>query len=129
MRETLLIRNFLLVFVLVSCGQDFNSSSFDESKFLDVGIDVSTPEGQRFFKAYQLIDAKCTSCHNYHDQLSSYTTSDDWVAAGYVSPGDFTGSLLVQRLQFSGSNMPLGSSGLNTSEIDTLRDWIEGLTP
>jgi hypothetical protein len=124
-----MIKFALLLLVIASCGQDFNNSSFDESKFSVAEIDRSTPKAERFFQAYQLLDARCTSCHDDHDEFANWITSEDWVATNYVIPGNFEGSQLVQRLQFSGSNMPLNSSALNASEIETLRNWIEGLTP
>jgi hypothetical protein len=114
---------------MASCGQDFNTSTFDESKFSLAEIDRSTPKGERFFQAYQLLDARCTSCHDYHDKLANWTKSEDWIAGSYVTPGNFEGSKLVQRLQFSGSNIPLGSSALSSEDIAILRNWIEGLNP
>lgn len=118
----------LISFLFLGCGQDFNSNSFDKERYGDTGIDTSTPAGQRFSKAYTVLENNCISCHTgYHNIYSGYTTSEAWIDAGLVVAGDFSGSFLIQKLQNYGGNMPQGSSQLSETEITNLNDWITNL--
>ncbi|MCO4794132.1 MAG: cytochrome c [Bacteriovoracaceae bacterium] len=121
-------RLIILFFLISSCGQDFNSNTFDKERYGNTGIDTSTPAGLRFSKAYNVVQTNCSSCHTgYHNIYSGYTTSQAWVDAGLVVAGDFTGSFIIQKLKNYGGNMPGGASQLSESEINYLSDWISNL--
>lgn len=123
------IINFIL-FLLISCGQDYNSSTFDQAIYGDQSIDTSTPEGQRFAKAFQIIENKCISCHTStrHTTYAALTTSQKWIDSGNISKGDYNNSLIKVVLKnYPGGDMPQGSSELSQSELDTLRDWIDNI--
>ena len=120
---------FRVIFLLfiVSCGQDYNSNYFDAQKFKS-GIDRTTPAGERFYNAFNVIQEKCISCHlGYHNSYSKYLTDADWKAAGLVKASDFAGSSIIQLLKNYGGTMPLSASNLSSTEIETLRLWIENL--
>lgn len=122
-----LLLTFFFSFLFYSCGQDYNSNSFDKDKFSN-DIDVSTPAGQQFAQAYSVIELNCISCHTgYHSTYASYKTSADWVSAGLVNAGDFENSYLILKLKNYGGNMPLSGSELSSDDIATLRSWIESL--
>jgi mono/diheme cytochrome c family protein len=117
----------LFLLVLFSCGQDFNSNTFDESRYAS-NISANTAEGQRFLAAYNLIDSKCTSCHlGYHNSYSGYTTTDDWINNGLIVAGDFASSTLRNTLKNYGGDMPLQGSQFSDAEIEILQDWIDNL--
>jgi hypothetical protein len=123
------MRIFMKVVVfcfLFSCGQDFNSNTFDADRFREADIDTSSPEGQRLAAAVSIINNRCTACHEgYHSYYNTLTTDRLWIDSGLVEPGDFSGSFLVTRLINFGSNMPKNGSALTIGEVQTLRDWIE----
>jgi len=115
---------FMILFVFVSCGQDFNSNSFDKQRYGNTGIDNTTPFG----KAFNVIQTNCIDCHTgHHNIYSGYTTSQAWVNSGLVKAGDFAGSPLIIKLINYGGNMPQGGSQLNQTEITYLQDWINAL--
>lgn len=119
---------FLLVVLLISCGQSYNSNSFDDQKYKKVQIDNSTPEGQRFALAYNVIKTKCISCHNgYHNSYANYTTDSAWSSSGLIVPGDFAGSFLRNKLKNFGGTMPSSGSNLTDQEVGYLEDWIVSL--
>ena len=123
------MKNFLIFFLilLVSCGQDFNSNTFDQSRYAS-NIDANSPAGQRFLAAYNLIDSKCTNCHlGYHNSYAGYTTSDDWINNGLVVAGNFEASQLRNTLKNYGGDMPLQGSQFSDAEIEILQDWIDQL--
>ena len=117
---TKLIYQVLFIFLLTSC-QDFNSNSFDETKF-------SPFTGH---PALEVLRNRCISCHRgTHDWWSSLVNNSDWsntIVDGnqYVIPGDFAGSYIIFRLKNFGSDMPDGGPALTEQELNLLRDWIE----
>lgn len=116
-----------LVFLLFSCGQDYNSNSFDEQKY-NTKIETDSPEGLRFYNAYNVINSKCISCHtSYHNGYANYTTSEKWIESGLVTANDFENSFLILKLKNYGGSMPQGGSELSSEQITYLKDWIEGL--
>lgn len=116
-----------VLFLLVSCGQGFNSNSFDEQKYRST-LDTSTPAGQRFADAYAVIQNNCINCHSgRHDNYSFYKTSDDWINNGLINAGDFENSFIIRRLKNFGGDMPQGGSNLSDDEIESLQDWIDNL--
>lgn len=115
------------LFFLTACGQTFNSQSID--RFSGAGnIDVSTPQGLRLFKAYQVIQNRCISCHTgYHNSWKQYNTDNLWIQNSLVIKGDFRGSLLISRLQNEGSDMPLLAAQIPEVDYQILKDWIENI--
>lgn len=98
----------------------------DYSLSLDVpGAVVVDPN---FAPMLQVYNNKCASCH------TAYSTASQFVAAGWVAKGDPANSKMFWRLKDSGvtskdgkpQNMPM-SSTLTTSEIATIRTWIQNM--
>ena len=114
----------LALLILSSCGQDFNSNSFDRNVFSQT-VETTSPFG----KAFAVLNSQCINCHegNYHGEWSTYDTSDQWPAAGLVTRGDFDNSIIIRRLKNYGGDMPKGGSLLTEDEIASLRTWIEAL--
>lgn len=124
------MNKFLLIFLFLisACGQDYNSNSFDETRFGSGNIDTSSPAGQRLAAAFNIIQTNCISCHsNYHSFYGTYTTDELWLNSGLVVAGDFEGSFLIQNLKNYGGSMPQGGSQLSSEQIEVLREWIEAL--
>ena len=120
----------LILSSVVSCGQDYNSNTFDAQIYgSQIGdIDTTTPEGQRFAKAFNVIDTQCISCHNNnHNFYASLTTSQDWISSNLIIKGDFDNSFIIRELKNFGGDMPQGSSELSQQDLDYLRDWIENI--
>ncbi|TNE95422.1 MAG: hypothetical protein EP326_15170 [Deltaproteobacteria bacterium] len=116
--------SLIVLFLLTSCGQDYNSNSFDRQRYGNTGIDNTTPFG----KAFNVIQTNCINCHTgYHNIYSNYTTSQAWVNSGLVKANDFAGSPLIIKLINYGGNMPQGGSQLGQTEINYLNDWITNL--
>lgn len=121
------MRLLILVIFLTSCGQDFNSHTFDESRYGSLGI-VSDAEGSNFVNAYNLIQTKCTDCHlGYHNDYAAYTTSQDWIDNNLVVAGDFDNSPIRAVLKNYGGDMPLQGTKFSDEEITTLQTWINSL--
>lgn len=121
------ITKILLLLLLISCGQDYNSNSFDEEKY-NTKIETTSPEGLRFYNAYNVISTKCVSCHtSYHNSYASYKTSQHWLDSGLITANDFDNSFLILKLKNYGGSMPQGGAELSSDQITYLRDWIEGL--
>ncbi len=116
MKRSFLLLIFLLLF-LGSCGQDYNSNYNDRGTYADIGIPAGTP----LYNAYVLIQNRCFSCHS--GAWQDFKTDQAWMDSGLVSKGSFDTSTLRNKLQNYGGNMPR----LTSSEIDTLKTWINGL--
>ncbi len=117
--------SLLSIFLLVAC-QDYNSSSSDRFKYGPVELENNA----EFRKAYPVIQSRCVSCHNYHDEWAAYTTSAQYINAGLIVRQDPTGSRFIRYIQNSGLNpatMPLNDGPLPTDEYQILVDWINGL--
>lgn len=111
----------IFVLLLSACGQNSNSFSNDETNFGN-----SSVAGSAQFKAVNLILVQnCSDCHAY----SNYSEAD-WISKGYISPGKPDGSKLFQRLIGSGvpgpQDMPVNGA-LSSDDIQTIRDWINGI--
>ena len=77
MKQKSVINIFLIMQLLISCGQDYNSSSFDKEIYSDPSIDTSSPKGLRCSKAYNVLSNNCVACHTgYHDTYASLVTSE-----------------------------------------------------
>tara|TARA_R110000868_G_scaffold304437_3_gene564991 strand:+ start:12382 stop:12792 length:411 start_codon:yes stop_codon:yes gene_type:complete len=85
-----------------------------------------------------IFNSSCTSCHGSNGgvNLSSFSLLMGSVGNNYgnqlVVPNDADASGLVDKLEPSpdhGSRMPIGSSPLSSTQIETIRTWInEGAT-
>lgn len=118
----------IFLFLLVSCGQSFNSNSGDSAFTADNGIDTSTPAGQRLDAAYTVLKNECMSCHTgYHNSWNAYKTNNAWVNAGLVVAGNPMGSSVYNRLKNVGGDMPQLNPQISESERQTLEDWIDQL--
>ena len=113
--------SFTIIFMLASCGQDYNSSSFDDTKYKPV---TGT---QDFTLAYNVLIENCTQTCHTHSTWSTYDEQEDWIAKDLVIANDFANSPIIYRLQNYGGNMPLAGSKLTDSELEYLRNWIESL--
>ena len=120
----------IALLILISCGQDFNSNSFDKEIY-GAGaqdIDTTTPDGQRFLKAFKIIEDKCLSCHlNTHNYYATLTSSQDWITFNLIEKGNFANSRIIEELKNYDGDMPQGGSELSQQDIDYLRDWIENI--
>jgi len=112
----------LILGVLVSCGQDYNSNTGDFAQYAPIeGIDSSTPDGTRLLASYKVFQAKCFQCHTW----SAYKTSADWVSAGLVSKGNSSASQVYTRLKNTGGDMPPDPiAELTAAELLTVETWI-----
>lgn len=123
-----MIRIIVPLFLLCSCGQDFNSSSGDFALSADNGIDTSTPAGQRLSAAYNVIKNDCISCHSgYHNSWANYKTDAEWISKGLAVRGDTTSSQVYDRLKNVGGDMPRGAPQISDSDRQKIEDWILGL--
>ena len=110
----------IFLFIFVSCGQKFNSNTFDEINAVEGGTS--------FINAYTLLNDKCMSCHTgYHNLYSTYTNQQNWIDAGLVIAGNFGGSKIIDELQNYNGSMPKERARLTDDELQTLRDWIENI--
>lgn len=118
----------LLLFILTSCGQDFNSSSGDFALTADNGIDTSTAAGVRLSAAYNVLKNNCMTCHTgYHNGWANYKTDSDWITKGLAVRGDTTSSQVYDRLKNVGGDMPQGAPQISDTDRQKLEDWILGL--
>lgn len=119
--------SLLFLALLMGC-QDYNSNTADKTKYGPTDLEAN-PD---FRAAYAIIQTRCITCHDssIHNVWSTYNTSQKWIDAGMVVPGNSTASLVVRRIINSGqndSNMPIGSGALPNDEYDAIKAWIDGL--
>jgi hypothetical protein len=112
----------LLVLISISCGQEYNSNYNDYDQY-GGDIDTSTTFGAAFY----VLKKRCFQCH----QWGEYTTSQAWIDAGKVVPGnwDQTKELLqLKGYAASGGDMPKDPySELTTEEAAKIELWVNGL--
>jgi hypothetical protein len=109
----------------LSCGQDFNSNSFDYSPGNQSNKKTCSAWGdQSRCEAVDVIQRLCTRCHSEWAKLEE---NSEWISSGLVIPGDPKKSPIIARLINSGSNMPLNGTALNQYELQALSDWIVSL--
>jgi uncharacterized membrane protein len=107
--------------VFLSGCQNWGSSSLDESRYNDVELDDSDPN---FKAAYAVIKTRCISCHNYHSEWASYTSSAKWLESNDIIPGNDVSSPLVNMLINEGGDMPRGAGSIPEAEYQALKLWI-----
>lgn len=116
-----MVRALALLSLFVSCGQNFNTNTFDAKAFGSGTVEAALAD------SFAILQDKCMSCHNYHQQWQTYRTSAQWVAAGRVIPGNAFASDLITRMKNFGGDMPLEGDSLSSDEADVIRQWINAL--
>jgi len=128
MKINLLLLLFLLIY---SCGQDYNSNSFDDLIYADSSCSGSAAD-IRFCQSFNIIKDRCISCHTgWHNSFATFTDTQSWIDAGLIVPNDASASLLMTRIRGYGvtpsANMPPNGSEISKAERDALEAWIDGL--
>ena len=114
--------------ILVSCYQEINSNSFDDSYSSTNGIDTSTPNGKRLSTAYNVLKDKCMSCHTgYHNKWIDFTTDTKWIDSGLIQPNNAFSSDIITRLKNMGGNMPKDNPQIPEKDFDDLVLWIDDI--
>jgi hypothetical protein len=104
----------------MGCGQDYNSNSNDG----ELNTTISCPTDANLCTAYAVIKANhCFECHSW----SGYLTDAAWKSAGLVQAGNPSSSLLILQLKNSGGTMPENYSPLSSSDLQSLKTWIQGM--
>jgi mono/diheme cytochrome c family protein len=121
-----LIMIFFSAFVVLSCMQNLNSNSNDDSFKPSPAIDTSNPEGQRYSAAMTVIENHCIACHG---AWSAYTSEAAWVASPLVVKNSSVSSPLYYRNSGSSGgagpkDMPVGGN-LSGADLDALASWID----
>lgn len=124
------IYGVLLIGLLGSgCGQTYNSNTEDFN--LLPSSFCSNQANTNLCAANEIIQTKCTNCHTspIHAGWAAYDTDAEWTASGNnrVVAGNPDASTLITKLKNYGGNMPDQAPPLTESEVQTLRDWINGL--
>ncbi len=116
--------------ILFGGCQVYNSSTGDQSRYLNSTIDTSTAAGQRLSAATSVFRARCYKCHA--SKFASYSTDAQWIAGGWVVAGSPQTSMLYGHLYGSNvggpEDMPQGET-LSPTELGYIRDWILGIPP
>ncbi len=120
---------FLLLNLLTACGQDYNSNSFDASRY-----SASRATGtQQFINFYEVMSDKCISCHTgTHSHWADFITAPQWQTSwesNLVLPGDPSNSTIVSRLSgwSPGGDMPKNFPSISASDYQIIVDWINSL--
>ena len=126
-----------IALTIYSC-QDYNSHSFDGTKFAATGCTSGDAlSDAECCAAYTVLRTQCSSCHNRHQEWATpaYTLIDTWKSANgadgdLVTPGNATTSAIYASLADHGSGtMPKGNPALSNAEALAIQSWINGLTP
>ena len=107
--------------ILAGACQNWGSSSMDERKYSSGELDGSDPN---FKAAYAIIKTRCISCHNYHSEWASYTSSAKWLESNDIIPGNDVSSPLITQLINEGGDMPRAGGALPEAEYQTLKLWV-----
>ena len=116
----------LLFFSLISlsCGRVENSSSQDRALY-----SPRSGGSAQFEAALAVFSAKCSECHASWNGFSE----SDFVTSGLAVSHSPTTSKIYYRNQLGPgpqNNMPSGGrSAMTTSELQTVTDWINSITP
>lgn len=120
---------FFILLTLLSC-QDYNSNSGDKGRYGPVNL---LGADAQFSTAYFIIQDRCVSCHDgVHNRWADFKGTNDWIAESYIVPGNAANSTLIKRVINTGgaaANMPPGGSPLSNEEYNSLKEWINALTP
>lgn len=108
------------LFLLSSCGQDFNSNSSDQVQY-GSGLDANTPLGG----AYNVMKDRCFQCHS---AWGGYTSNQAWIDSRLIVARDWNNSLLRNSLKNFGGDMPPSPhSALSSEEVNKLQVWVNAL--
>jgi len=98
----------------------------------DAPSEISLPSGDagalRFAEAKAVLNSSCVQCHDGSRLDSPDFTmdkSEDFVASGWIVPGDPQKSILVTRMEPYGgvaSNMP--PTGMTVADYQKIYDWV-----
>ena len=126
MKHVLLLSLF---FWATACYENQDSSSDDAG-----GLTINPGDSAQFIAAKTLFAGSCAG-GGCHSDFSSKTEAQ-FVAQGFVVPGDPDSSTVYCRLQGSTGacggdpkNMPLGQPALDSSELLIVSDWINTVSP
>ena len=120
------MKKYLLLFLLVSCGQSFNSNSKDF--LLGSQIYCSNTSETKLCQANEIIAKNCINCHSgYHNNWASYLTNSAWLSSALITSGNADNSLLILKLKNAGGNMPEGAAPINDTDYQALKNWIDTL--
>lgn len=118
--------SLFLTFVLMSCGQSFNSNSKDF--LLGSQTYCSDTSQTKLCVANEIIARNCINCHSgYHNSWASYLTNSAWLASAMIAAGNSDNSALILKLKNAGGNMPEGAAPLSDADYSALRSWIDSL--
>lgn len=121
-----MIRTLLLSLLLSGC-QSYNSHTGDKAKFAEVELENNA----QFRAAYKVIQNRCINCHGgNHNTWATYVNSQLWIDNGLIIARDPQASKLIRRTINSGvvgANMPPGGSPLPNDEYQAILDWINDL--
>ncbi len=115
---------FLMIMYISACTDMGTNSINDQNGNPDDRISYQS-------EIQPIFNSNCTGCHGSSGglDLTSYTglmTGGDHGAV--ISPGDGTGSILIQKLKSDppfGGQMPPDSSPLSSILIDLISSWID----
>lgn len=117
----------LLILLLLSSCEDYNSNSADKIKYSNEPQSEEAGD-PNFGPAIAIIQNRCISCHSgFHNNWAAFTSDDMWINSGLVHRGDPDNSTLIKRIINSGqagANMPQGAGAIPDAEFQTLRKWI-----
>jgi uncharacterized membrane protein len=113
---------FVLILYSVSCGQVYNSNTFDQYTYSSSGITDPV-----FSAAYDVLKARCMTCHPNHSGWAAFTTVEQWTTTGRVIAGSAATSPIISRLKNYGGDMPTTAGPIPADELAALETWINSL--
>ena len=121
------ISSILTLLMLSGCfAQTDNSVNGDASAFAP----VSKNSSKAYAQVHAIFQKSCMPCHAA--DIASYSEAQ-CVAEGLVVPKEPYKSALFQRLKGSNAggagDMPQSGPALSDAQIQTVRNWIEGMDP
>jgi hypothetical protein len=109
-----------------------------QSLTITIVDDTPPPPVNMFAAAQTVLGQHCVSCHTSGGSASAFpldfANEQEFVVAGFVTPGDIDKSTLITRtIHYNGTgtgpqNMPRGTAAANrftTNDYQTLVDWVE----
>lgn len=110
---------------LLSCGQDFNSNSYD-------GLgnrSCPNPSDTNLCASLKIIQRSCIGCHTgEHAAWYNFESKQDFIDAGLIdSTGGLDFSPLIYNLKrySKDGTMPVTPYSLSQADYDTLVLWVE----
>jgi mono/diheme cytochrome c family protein len=93
-------------------------------------VTLSGESSTAFESARAVLVESCASCHS-HSDYQNYNTSQAWVDAGLIVPGDINNSLIYRYLKSTGlspATMPKDAGALSATDRAKISTWISGLS-